>query len=230
MKTIVSLSGGYGSTYNLWQLAKDTSDDITAIFVDFGYSCQGKKYTKYIKNENIQFAKNVVSWISSNIRTINFVVLDINNYRAEYSGIAQLEIINYAKINCFDKIIFSDDIKDESTPNIVLRRAILRVAATDVLISYPIRENNSTSFQCSELLPEELKNLCAPDSMTKKSLILKQNGMSETEIAQKQIDFARGAFIGEKEDWVHSNNDFGLKVFEKNFETYYPQYPKLWKD
>jgi hypothetical protein len=229
MKILVSLSGGYGSAYNLWRLAKKPSDDITAVFVDFEYF-SAENVRKRIKKQNSNYAEQISEWISTNVRTINFVKLDIDNYEPNYSGIPQLEIVNYANSNQFDKIVFSDDIKDESTPDIILRRAIAKIKPISTEISYPIRETNSTNFQCAELIPDELKLLCASDGMQQKSAILKKNGMSVNEIVAKQIAFARGAFLETTNDWVHSDNEFGYRIFEKNFELYYPQYAKLWKE
>ena len=231
MKTIVSLSGGYGSAYNLWQLAQSTSDEITAIFVDFEYFPIGPRiHIKSYKSIDKSFAQNVCDWVNANVRPITFLVLDISNYQPDYSGIPQLEIVNYAKNENFNKIIFSDDIKDDSTPSVILRRAISRANSTNIQIVYPIRDNNSTNYQSSKLLPESLRSVCYPNSIQEKSLLLEQNGLTESEIVNKQINYTTVAFLENRYEWVHYTEEFGLNTFERNFTLYYPQYIKLWKD
>jgi hypothetical protein len=86
MKTFVSLSGGLDSTYLLWKLLSETTDEVTALFVDltdatprliqkydirsFEFSDCGDDYKNYITD--------VANWLKANVRDFNLIIEPIS--------------------------------------------------------------------------------------------------------------------------------------------------------
>jgi hypothetical protein len=229
------LTGGYGSAYNLWDAAKHTKDDILAVCVDFDYynSSIDPRYigNNLVSKGDIFSCSQIVNWINRNVRKIDFIILDLDNYDPQYSGIPQLEIINYARTHEYERILFNDDIKDESEIQSLLRRVCSRLKGNYVGIDYPLRDKNLTNFQCSKELPQQLKELCVSNKMCDVSVALEQNGMTETEIIKKQINIAKKSFKEIDNKWVCAEDkDFGCIEFGKDLIFQYPQYIKLWKE
>jgi hypothetical protein len=241
MKTVVSLTGGYGSAYNLWNLAKSTHDEILAVFVDIEYFNSNvmpcPTGTHLSKRGDIFAFNQIVNWINRNVRKIKFVSLDLDNYDPQYSGIPQLEIINYARIKEYDKVIFNDDIKDVVPDQVLLRKVNNRLKGNYVIVEYPLIENGLTNFQCSKLLPSELKQLCVTNKIADISVLLENQGFVEQQIVEKQITVTKNAVLTNHKDpkknkvWIaDTDKDFGEIIFAKELMYQYPQYIKLWKE
>lgn len=86
MKTFVPFSGGLDSTYLLWKLLSQTTDEITALYVDVK-STDPYILTKYDirsfslyegSTERMNNVNNVVSWLKENVRNFNFVIEPMN--------------------------------------------------------------------------------------------------------------------------------------------------------
>jgi hypothetical protein len=240
MKTIVSMSGGYGSAYNLWQLAKNTDEEITVIFIDIEYYntiyAPCPTGTHLSKRGDIFAANQITNWVNKNVRKVSNVVLDLDNYDPVYSGIPSLEISNYAKIHEYDKIILSDDIKDITPDQLLLRKVMNRMKGNYFVVEYPLMQLNLTNYQCSKLLPIELKELCVSNKMCDISYKLENSGLSVDEIIKKQIKIASTSILDQSHMpqknnvWVNSEDkDFGTILFNKDLKYQYAHYMKLWK-
>jgi len=241
MKTIVSLTGGYGSAYNLWNITKSTHDEILAVFVDIEYFNSNvmpcPTGTHLSKRGDIFAFNQIVNWINRNVRKIKFVSLDLDNYDPQYSGIPQLEIINYARIKEYDKVIFNDDIKDITSDQVLLRKVNDHIKGNYITIGYPLIETNLTNFQCSKLLPAQIRELCISNKICDISHSLEKNGMNEKQIIAKQISIAKETILATHKDpkknktWINvEDKDFGEVIFGKELMYQYPQYVKLWKE
>jgi len=88
MKTILPISGGLDSTYLLWKLLSETSDEITAVFVDLS-SVDARFRQKYdIRSfafeesgtEYIVKVSRIVDWLKTNVRDFTFLIepIDVN--------------------------------------------------------------------------------------------------------------------------------------------------------
>jgi 7-cyano-7-deazaguanine synthase in queuosine biosynthesis len=89
MKTIISVSAGLDSTYLLWRLLSNTSDEITAVFMDASdLEFQSVAINKYDfrwmdNNEVIKSRKNTINqicnWLKENVRdfTLEIHTMDI---------------------------------------------------------------------------------------------------------------------------------------------------------
>jgi len=226
MKTAVSLSGGYGSAYNLWQLAKDTSDEIVAIFVDIDYYVNN--YQKDAEPKGVKStAEAIANWVSANIRPIQFIVLTLDNYDPKYSGFPALEIVNYAKDNAIDNVVFNDDFKDELLTHNYIRNAINKIKDT-VNVSYPIRESNKINYQVTKELPVELLALCTTNAFYQPSVIMENSGSTIEDIRQKQLSIIKKAARNEYSEWVSTDDVFGTINFGMNVRGTYKQFINLW--
>jgi len=241
MKTIVSITGGYGSAYNLWNAAKFSEDEILAVFVDIEYFNSNifpcPIGTHLAKRGDIFASNQIANWINKNVRKINFISLNLDNYDPQYSGIPQLELINYARTIEYDKVILNDDIKDVVPDQVLLRKVNNRLKGNYVIVEYPLIETNKSNFQCSKLLPQQLKELCVSNKICDISHTLENAGMLEQQIIEKQISIAKNALLTKHKDpkknnvWINVNDkDFGEIVFGKGLLYQYPQYFKLWKE
>lgn len=86
MKTFVSLSGGMDSTYLLWKLLSETTDEITALYVDLtdcdfltrqkydirSFSFEEDSGTNRVKVEEI------AAWLKANVRDFNLIIEPIS--------------------------------------------------------------------------------------------------------------------------------------------------------
>lgn len=234
------MSGGYGSAFNLWQLAKNTSDELYSVFIDIEYyntiDAPCPTGTHLSKRGDIFAANQIVNWISKNVRKVTNVTLDLDNYDPVYSGITSLEILNYAQLNGYDKIIFSDDIKDIVPDCVLLRKIANRIKGNYFIVEYPIMQSNLTNYQCSKLLPIELKELCVSNKLCDISYRLENSGLTVNEIVEKQINIASTPILAQSHIprknnvWVNSEDkDFGTILFGKDLKYQYAHYMKLWK-
>jgi hypothetical protein len=86
MKTFVSLSGGMDSTYLLWKLLSETTDEITALHVDLT-SLAPKLIQKYdIRSfsfeedaaANLTKINEITAWLKTNVRDFNLIIEPIS--------------------------------------------------------------------------------------------------------------------------------------------------------
>lgn len=225
MKIAVSLSGGYGSAYNLWKLAQ-TSDEIVAIFVDIDHyrnNDQKDAEPKGVKSA----AEAIANWISINVKPINLIVLDLNNYDPHYSGFPALEIVNYAKNNNVDTVVFNDDVKDNLSTHNYIRTAIDKIKG-DVLISYPIRNDNKINYQIAKELPTELFSLCSDNAFYQPSKTMEESGSTIEQIKQKQIVVIDNAVRNQGSEWVSVDEIFGTINFGLSVRGSHKQFMDLW--
>jgi hypothetical protein len=226
MKTAVSLSGGYGSAYNLWQLARDTSDEIVAIFVNIDY--YRNNYQKDAEPRGVRAtAESIANWVSLNVRPIQFIVLSLDNYDPKYSGYPALEIVNYAKDNSFDNVVFNDDVKDELTTHQYIRNAVGKIKES-VNVSYPIRDNNKINYQITKELPFALLALCTTNAFFQPSVTMENSGSTIEEIKQKQLSVVNKTARNENSEWVSTDDVFGEINFGLSVRGTHKQLIDLW--
>jgi hypothetical protein len=81
MKTFVSLSGGMDSTYLLWKLLSETSDEITTLFIDLTnldlktrlkYDIRSFSFEENTE-ENAAKVNAIANWLKTNVRDFTFV-------------------------------------------------------------------------------------------------------------------------------------------------------------
>jgi len=224
MKTAISLSGGYGSAYNLWKVAQNTTDEITAIFVDFDYYTDEGGFSS---KGTLSNAQNVVNWVSSNVRNVAFVVLNINNYDPKYSGIPSLEIVDYAKVNGFDKIIFNDDSKDNLSTHSYLRNGVDKIKE-NLIVSYPIRKDNKINYQIAKELPSQLFSCCSTNLFFAPSELMQVSGSTISQIAEKQKNIISNTQKNESSEWVATDDTFGTINFGLSVRGTHRHLINLW--
>ena len=225
MKTAVSLSGGYGSAYNLWKLAQ-TSDDVVAIFVDIDY--YRNHYQKDAEPKGVKsVAEAIANWVSSNVKPIQFVVLNLDNYDPQYSGFPALEIMNYAKSNNIDSVVFNDDIKDNLSTHSYIRTGIDKIKE-NVTVSYPIRAANKINYQIAKELPAGLFALCSSNAFYQPSKAMEESGSTIEQIKQKQLDIINSASRNEGSEWISNDEIFGTINFGLSVRGTHKQFINLW--
>jgi hypothetical protein len=86
MKTLVSLSGGMDSTYLLWKLLSETTDEITALHVDLTnldirtrikYDIRSFSFEEDA-SVNLTKIEAISSWLKANVRDFNLVIEPIS--------------------------------------------------------------------------------------------------------------------------------------------------------
>lgn len=86
MKTLVSLSGGMDSTYLLWKLLSETTDEITALHVDLN-DLDTRTRIKYDirsfafeedASANLFKINMIIDWLKANVRDFNLIVEPIS--------------------------------------------------------------------------------------------------------------------------------------------------------
>ena len=84
MKTLLSISGGVDSTYLLWKILTETTDEVVAINVDVASITQQLKLKYDIRAFNNEDAKNankiklIIEWLKANVRDFTFISEPIN--------------------------------------------------------------------------------------------------------------------------------------------------------
>ena len=95
MKTFVSLSGGMDSTYLLWKLLSETTDEITALYVDLTdlepLTRQKYDIRSFAFEEDGEASRAkveaIVAWLKANVRDFNLIVDPIStNYMVRGVG------------------------------------------------------------------------------------------------------------------------------------------------
>jgi hypothetical protein len=133
MKTFVSLSGGMDSTYLLWKLLSETTDEITALHVDLGGLYVRTRIKYDIRSfafdedatDNLAKVEAIATWLKANVRDFNLVIEPIStDYMVRGVGSPNnppAYITRYAvqHINdgTFDRICLSNEWENDGAAN-----------------------------------------------------------------------------------------------------------------
>jgi hypothetical protein len=153
MKTFVSLSGGMDSTYLLWKLLSETTDEITALHVDLANFTQRliQKYDirSFAFEEdaaaNLTKINEIAAWLKTNVRDFNLIVEPIStDYMVrgiEFPNSPPAYITRYAvqHINdgIYDRLCLSNEWENDGTSNggTIMTRRSGAWAAHEIFVS-----------------------------------------------------------------------------------------------
>jgi len=188
MKTIIGFSGGTDSTYLLWKLLSQTTDEVTAIFIDM-QNVGLPIYTRYdlrsFSNSSSQVAASIVQWLTDNVRPFNFIVSPFDQaYAIRGFGNCnnpQTYVARYAipriNANDLDRLVAACEKENDGAANggtIEVRRPggmavrdIFVANATRGSVDFPLVLSNYTQANALAEMPSELlalTNVCEPGS------------------------------------------------------------------
>lgn len=185
MKTLLSISGGADSTYLLWKILIETTDEVTAINVDVNsitqkmkikYDIRGFSYEEDSQNSNK--VQSIVDWLKINVRDFTFISESINedflSRDMRYPTGAHVYFTRYAinkiNTNIVDRLCMSSEWENDGFSNggtVGLTRNPASIIAKDVFIKNATRGSiefslldmdYNHSYAVSEL-PTELYNI-----------------------------------------------------------------------
>jgi hypothetical protein len=222
MTTVVSVSGSIKSAYILWHLASTTSDELTAVFVDLKY------YGKFGNNKSVrtgskQNALDVIEWINANVRPIKSLVLTLDNFEPEYSGIPYFELIKYSTENNVSSLILDQAIDSYDDNDVKLRRYSASLD-TNNIIKYPLIDNNKTTIDCIKETPVDLQNLCYKSSYYNGIAKMIDENLSYEEIL---INIQNLFGIGPSPDKKYVDRDGTIFVSSYYFNVYEFDFPLI---
>lgn len=185
MKTIISFSGGLDSTYALWKLLSETTDEVTAMFIDTSnidpslvlrYDLRGWSPVSELE------VQPIVDWLQQNARsfifapqpfTTDYVVRGFgstNNLQA-YAARYAFPRINS---NQYDRLILPSEKENDGwsnggtveirRPGSIAAREIFIAGATRGSIEFPLIASNYTQANALSELPAgllALTDVCA---------------------------------------------------------------------
>lgn len=177
-KTIVLHSGGLDSTYVLHYLLTNTSDEITALFVDESYvTVAGRCFQTELSAYQKQKSKKTVDWLSANVREVTFASKPMRNLESGVTPpVALFKIAaQYANDNGFVKICSGNGPRVVDVPwgiptgdeytrldsRRVYAEVVNEIAGSGVTCSWPILDNNANIAMRIAAVPSALANLCA---------------------------------------------------------------------
>jgi len=181
MKTIIPLSGGLDSTYALWKLLSETSDEVTALFVNMDnfdtawnlrYDLRG-----FSGGDDPTLAFTVFEWLKQNVRTFTLLnhSFDTNNLVRGFgkTNNPQVYATRYAipKINEgeYDRISFAVEKENDGwsnggtinfrRPGSIAAREIFVATAQRGSIDFPLVTSNYTQANALFELPKPLLDI-----------------------------------------------------------------------
>jgi hypothetical protein len=188
MKTLIGFSGGMDSTYLLWKLLSETSDDVTALFVDM-QNVNLSDYSRYdLRNfvgSTSQIASEAAQWLAENVRPFSFVVHQFDpNYVIRGFGNCnnpQTYVARYAvqRINAneLDHLVAAGEKENDGAGNggtIEVRRPgsfavkdIFVASATRGTVDFPLIKSDYTQANALSEMPVGLLSIldtCQPNS------------------------------------------------------------------
>jgi hypothetical protein len=189
MKTVIGFSGGMDSTYLLWNLLANSSDEITAVFIDM-QDIPLSVYQRYDLRNFTGSSKDVAlaaaQWLSDNVRAFNFIVHPFDqNYVVRGFGNCnnpQTYVARYAipRINAneFDRLVAAGEKENDGFGNggtVEVRRPgsfavrdLFVAGATRGSVDFPLIASNYTQAVAMMSMPTELRaivDFCTPDSI-----------------------------------------------------------------
>jgi hypothetical protein len=181
MTTVVSVSGGINSAYNLWNAAKNSNGDIIAVHVDIKSYAISVEFEANNYPKGVSLAANgVVSWINANVKPITYHYLTLDNYTPQYSTLGFLEVANYSlSLANVQSVILSDGVESTDKNSVAIRAAAEKIANN---VSFPLINQNFSVLNCIEALPADLLALCHKNQYYKGIVAMKAASKTNQEI------------------------------------------------
>jgi hypothetical protein len=200
MKTILSISGGVDSTYLLWKILTETTDEVTAINVDVNsitkqmklkYDIRGFSYEEDIQNANkIQL---IVDWLKANVRDFTFISEPINevylsrdiNYPNSPPAYVTRYALDKINTNIADRICISNEWENDGLANggtVGTTRSTGSIIAKDIFVKQAtcgsiefslLDMDYNQSYALSEL-PTDLYNIIVSNEVQSNPKFLKR--------------------------------------------------------
>ena len=182
MKTLITFSGGLDSTYSLWKLLSETSDEVTAVFINVENIEPGlalRYDLRAFSGSDSTTAAIAAQWLQTNVRSFNFVsqpfdashvVRGVGNANSPQTYIARYAI---PRINSgeFDRLICTSEKENDGwsnggsinsrRPGSVAAREIFVAGATRGSIEFPLITSNYTQANAIAEMPSALMDIVA---------------------------------------------------------------------
>lgn len=183
MKTVVTISGGLDSTYVLWNLLKNSTDEITAYYVSTENvdpnRWQFYDFRSFLTPEKAilmkQVVVNIANWLQTNVRTFNLVIENMDtslismdhtiiNHPARYVVDRFIPQINDGT---FDNIVLTDEKENDGwanggtigltrRPGSILATELFKNKATRGQLTFPLIDNPYNQSYALSSLPADL--------------------------------------------------------------------------
>jgi hypothetical protein len=256
MKTILSLSGGLDSTYLLWKLLSETSDEITAVFIDVSnadhrirqkYDIRGFTFEES-GGEFGDKVQAIVDWLKTNVRDFTFIVepVDVNYLTRGISSPnnppAYLTRYAVPKINdgTYDRLCLSNEWGNDGFSNggtTTVRRVGAWVAhdifaeqATRGRLDFTLLDMDYNQAYAISEMPPSLYDLFKPDGGRKSTKREWFKSQLDSGMSPKEVgDFAKSKCMLPDGKW-HSINFWVVGISAEQSQTWdMPTWPSSYE-
>jgi hypothetical protein len=180
MKTIIAFSGGLDSTYGLWKVLSQTTDDVTAVFINTENMDPSLRTHYDLRGWGVAKVAEVIpiiSWLQQNIRSFTFVDQqfttdyvvrgfgNINNFQTYVARYALPQINS----GSYDRLVIPSEKENDGfsnggtievrRPGSIAAQEIFVSQATRGSIEFPLIDSNYTQANALLELPSELLSL-----------------------------------------------------------------------
>jgi hypothetical protein len=194
MKTLITFSGGLDSTYALWKLLTNTSDEVTAIYINT-QNIDGAWRIRYdlraFSGVNNALTNQAAQWLQTNGRSFtlidqpfdtNYVVRGVGNPNSPQTYITRYAV---PRVNAgeYDRLICTSEKENDGwsnggsietrRPGSMAARDIFAASATRGSIEFPLIASDYTQATALAEMPAELLaivNVCQLDDTSYKCM------------------------------------------------------------